>query len=107
MPQLEDRVSDMVPESQRQTCKACGKRDKFNFYVPDEVWTAVVPEPLQCRVVCLECFDGFATDRGVSYADSISEIYFVGDRAILDLRVASATDPEAGRASNLKRVRFA
>ena len=28
--------------SQRQTCKVCGHRDKFDFTITDEVWAAVL-----------------------------------------------------------------
>ena len=35
-----------------QKCKVCGRRDKFDFDVADDVWEAVVPERLQNCVVC-------------------------------------------------------
>ena len=71
-----------------QTCKACGKRDKFNFHVPDDVWDTVVPLDLRSLVVCLECFDGFAASAKVSYADSIDvDFYFVGDAATLLMQI--------------------
>lgn len=66
---------------QRQTCKACGRPDKFDFSVPDELWAAVVPERLQNFVVCLACFDAFAYERNVSYGAAIRELLFVGNRA--------------------------
>ena len=28
-----------------QRCKVCGKRDKMNFHISDEVWEAIVPLP--------------------------------------------------------------
>jgi hypothetical protein len=71
-----------------QMCKACGRRDKMDFHVPDDVWEAVVPARLRSRVVCLACFDGFAKQRGVEYAPHLSEICFAGDKASLSLRVA-------------------
>jgi len=76
-----------------QRCKVCGKRDKFNFSVPDEVWKAVVPKPFQNRVVCLACFDAFASMRGIDYADAIrSEVYFEGDKASFVLRIVSRVE---------------
>ena len=68
-------------DSQRQTCKACGRPDKFDFHVPDDVWAAVVPANLANRVVCLYCFDDFAMKNGVEYAEHIHTIYFAGDQA--------------------------
>lgn len=64
-----------------QKCKACGRRDKFNFYVPDDIWAAVVPVRLHERVVCLGCFDRFARKRGVDYAPHLTELDFAGDKA--------------------------
>lgn len=66
-----------------QRCKVCGKRDKMNFNIhDDEIWKAVVPVPYQTYVVCLSCFDAFASQRGVNYADAIDkEVCFVGDAA--------------------------
>lgn len=68
----------------QQTCKACGRADKFNFNVPDALWDAVVPAELRNRVVCLACFDQFARERGVDYAGSIQTLYFAGDRAAME-----------------------
>lgn len=76
---------------QRQTCKACGLPDKFDFTVPDEIWLAVVPERLQNLVVCLGCFDDFARDKGVDYATSLRAVYFAGDKAVFRLDVVDAT----------------
>ena len=72
----------MVSVTFPQRCKVCGKRDKFDFSVSDEVWELVVPEPYRNRVVCLGCFDAFASQKGVRYAHALAkEIYFAGDGA--------------------------
>ena len=77
-------VEAMHPEFlNHQACKACGRRDKTDFHVPDEVWERVVPERLRDRVVCLACFDGFAKERGVEYAPYLSLLYFAGEQASL------------------------
>lgn len=71
-----------------QRCKVCGKRDKLGFYVPDEVWKAVVPEAFQNRVVCLGCFDALASERGIDYAAALDrDLHFAGDGACLTLRI--------------------
>jgi len=80
----------------RQTCKACQQPDKFDFSVTDELWARVVPEPYLDHVVCLYCFDEFAREAGVPYADAIGTLYFAGDRAILTFQAVRAVDPIAG-----------
>lgn len=75
------------PGHQRQTCKACGSPDKFNFHVPDRIWRSVVPERLWNCVVCLGCFDGFAKAKDVDYSTSLKALYFAGDQATLRLKV--------------------
>jgi hypothetical protein len=77
---------------QRQTCKACGRPDKFDFHVPDEVWAAVVPPELANKVVCLYCFDEFAHQRQVAYASHIHTLYFAGDRGSLVFSTEHAID---------------
>ena len=67
-----------------QTCKVCGHRDKFNFNVPNDVWEAVVPLEYQNRVVCLACFDDFATARRVDYAARLdTSLWFAAERGYL------------------------
>ena len=62
-----------------QRCKVCGKRDKFDFTVIDEIWNSIVPKPFRNNVVCLACFDAFASQKGIKYADTIfPELYFSG-----------------------------
>jgi hypothetical protein len=78
-------------DSQRQTCKACGLPDKFDFHVSNEIWAAVVPVHLLNRVVCLGCFDDFAYRKGVDYATSLRTVYFAGDKGVFRLGVVDAT----------------
>ena len=83
---------DENPESRQQTCKVCGCVDKFNFHVPDDVWKKVVPARHRNKVVCLTCFDKFASKRDVDYSDSVDLLYFAGDRAFLKFETVSAKD---------------
>lgn len=64
----------------QQTCKVCGRIDKFNFNVPDNIWARIVPHEFQNRVVCLSCFDDFAKEKNINYVDYIDELYFAGKR---------------------------
>lgn len=74
-------------DSQRQTCKACGRPDGFNFHVPDGLWLAVVPPEYQKRALCLLCFDQFAVRAKKDYPPHITDILFVGCGAHFDFSV--------------------
>jgi hypothetical protein len=73
-------------------CRGCGCSDKFDFNVPDEVWKRVVPLEYQKGVVCLECFDEFAFEKGVEYSTSIGTLYFAGNQAVFEFQTVSAQD---------------
>jgi hypothetical protein len=79
---------------QKQTCKVCDRPNIINFYVPDELWEAIVPEEYRTTVVCLYCFDGFAAEKNINYADSLKEICFCGDKASFEFDIKSATNLE-------------
>ena len=71
-----------------ERCKMCGKRDKFSFQVSDEIWAAVIPEPMQGYVACLACFDALAAQKGVNYANDIdTAVVFGGDAAWFNLNI--------------------
>lgn len=74
---------------QQQTCKVCSQPDKFNFYVPDEIWAAIVPKKFRQRVVCLYCFDEFAREARIDYAEHLSTLVFAGNQASFEFRVSS------------------
>lgn len=76
----------------RQTCKACYRPDKFDFHVPDAVWRTVVPAELWNRVVCLGCFDDFASEKGVAYTKNLTTLFFAGERAAIEFRAIWAVD---------------
>jgi hypothetical protein len=88
----EDLVMSAENELQRQTCKACHCADKFNYHVPDSLWKAIVPKRLQLGTICLECFDRFASEKGITYADALDALYFAGDKAAMELKVVDAHD---------------
>ena len=76
----------------RQTCKVCGCPDKFDFSVPDKVWQRIVPADYRTKVVCLDCFDSFASEKQIDYSDSIEVLYFAGDKAMFRFKAVSAQD---------------
>jgi hypothetical protein len=85
----------MNSDSMRQTCKVCGRPDKFDFHVSNEIWEAVVPPPFQNRVVCLFCFDSFAYEKNIKYSTEIDTLYFAGDQATFTFQTLSSADSRA------------
>ena len=62
-----------------QTCKHCGRVDPWDFTIDDEVWRNVVPPHLMNRVVCLHCFDRFASEKGILYEEALwDSLFFIG-----------------------------
>ena len=62
--------------------------------MPDDVWESIVPKPFQTRVVCLDCFDKFASAKGIHYAEHLDkETYFVGEMAVFTLRIKDISKP--------------
>jgi len=76
----------------QQTCRVCGRPDKFDFHVPDSLWAVVVPAEYRNRVVCLYCFDEFAHQQGVEYAAGLRTLYFAGKQASLEFRRVEVAD---------------
>ena len=76
--------------SGKQTYKVCGCTDKFDFKVPNRLWKKVVPVEYQNKVVCLECFDELAFEKGVDYSDFIDVLYFAGDQATFKFQAVEA-----------------
>jgi hypothetical protein len=72
---------DAVEDSARQTCKICGRPDKFDFHIRDDLWKKIVPVRYQNKVVCLVCFDEFALKKRIDYSDCLEVLYFAGDQA--------------------------
>jgi hypothetical protein len=83
-------IQDDLRSFKRPICRVCEREDKFNFYVPDDLWRRVVPDQYQNRVVCLPCFDEFARKQNVDYSDSIEVLYFAGDKATFKFQTVSA-----------------
>lgn len=73
----------------QQTCKMCGQPDKFDFYVPDELWREVVPKDYQALAVCLYCFDEEAAAKSIDFAADLTELCFAGRSVCLGFKIAS------------------
>ena len=70
-------------DSQQQTCKVCGRPDKFDFNLPDAVWRSCLPEQYWNRVVCLYCFDEYASIQEVDYTTDLNSLYFAGKQVAI------------------------
>ena len=73
-------------QDQVQSCKRCGQKDGFSFYVPDEIWNAVVPKYYQNKVLCLKCFDEFAAKKNINYGKDL-QLWFAGEKEGLEFQV--------------------
>lgn len=62
---------DQVRIGTREICKLCYQINVVGFHVPDDVWTAVVPEHVRTRVVCLSCFVRLADEMLVPWDQDI------------------------------------
>lgn len=76
--------------NQQQTCRVCGRIDKFDYSIPDDIWSAIVPPQFRNRVVCLCCFDDFAKEQGIDYNDALRGLIFAGHKACFEFRVEKA-----------------
>ena len=74
----------------QQRCKVCGRIDKFNYNVPDEIWQAIVPHSFHNSVVCLCCFDDFANKKGIDYAEALQNLFFAGHKACFEFKTQQA-----------------
>lgn len=88
-----DKVKPSLMDTWRQRCKVCNRVDYFDFTISDECWRRIVPAPFRHRVVCLQCFDSFASQKGISYIKDLSDLVFVGDMASFDCEIEKANIP--------------
>jgi len=52
-----------TPHGTREICKLCYHINVVGFYVPNDIWIAVVPEWVRTGVVCLPCFARLADEK--------------------------------------------
>jgi len=79
-------------EAKRPICQHCLTTDFFDFYVPDPVWEAIVPEKYRNGVLCLTCFDELAARKGINY--TLDFLYFAGVQMSFIFQVFSRHDKE-------------
>lgn len=72
-----------------QRCKVCNRADRFSFLVSDDTWKLIVPKHYANGVVCLSCFDYFASIKGIGYEKDLSDVIFVGEAAHFEFTITS------------------
>lgn len=55
----------------REICKFCGRTSPVGFYVPDDVWVAVVPRCFRNSELCLSCFTGWGDEKLIRWDTQI------------------------------------
>lgn len=51
----------------REICRICFRVNPVGFYVPDDVWNAVIPPEHLSNVVCISCFARLADEKLVPW----------------------------------------
>ena len=83
------------PRLRRETCKRCWRENAVGFSVPNDVWRAVVPARHIENVLCLTCFDRYATARGVDWTARGCDLYAVsGVRFTATSRSRPSSSPD-------------
>jgi hypothetical protein len=88
MARMTDKGGRSSPDDKQQSCKVCGRSDKFNYNVRDELWKKVVPVKFHNKVVW-NALIGWPL-KNVDYADSINTLYFVGNQAAFTFQTVAA-----------------
>jgi hypothetical protein len=79
----------VAPRLRREVCKRCWRENPVGFSVPDDVWRAAVPGRHCQHVLCLSCFDAYATKRGVDWLQGGCEFFPVPGITYSDCRAPS------------------
>lgn len=76
---------DAVSDGLVLPCAICGKKNiKFDYNVTDNLWNQVVPKNIRRKVICLECFDKLAKEKGIKLSEGIQSIQFTGLNEIIE-----------------------
>lgn len=55
----------------REICSECGRVSPVGFWVPDRVWSKVMPDDRQHDVMCIMCFARLADQKMVQWDEEI------------------------------------
>jgi len=91
------------PAAAREICKACWEIIRVGFTVPDEIWSAAVPERLRESTLCLNCFTRLADEHLLAWDREIAfyPVAFVTHLKPLPGELASKTSPACGKNDSL------
>lgn len=55
----------------REICSLCHEISRIGFWVPDEIWAAIIHISKQQSIVCLRCFSRLGDEKGVEWDKNI------------------------------------
>jgi hypothetical protein len=76
---------DALPDKLILPCSLCGCRVDFDYHVDDTFWNMIVPKEHHLNVVCLNCLDVMATQKGENIGEHIEKVYYCGEGKTIDL----------------------
>lgn len=76
---------DSLPNKLLSSCSICGCRVDFDYTVEDFLWDKVVPKKHKLNVVCLNCLDVLATEKGENVCEHIKKIFYCGEEKTMIL----------------------
>jgi len=76
---------DSLPDKLLLPCSICGCRVDFDYIVDDFLWNEVVPKQHKLNVVCLNCLDVLATEKGENVCEHIKRMFYCGEEKTMTL----------------------
>lgn len=67
-------------------CGICGKIPKWDYRVEDSFWRKVAPDEHRLGVICLECLDKLASEKGLDIAKHLIDVQFTGLGKTIELK---------------------
>jgi len=60
-----DELAQQVTIIKRRTCNVCGFLENCDFRVMDDAWRTIVPIEYRGQIVCIRCFEAFASAKQI------------------------------------------
>lgn len=76
---------DAIPDKLILPCSICGCRVDFDYVVDDDFWSKIVPIQHQQQVICLNCLDILATQKGENVCEHIETVFYCGEDKTIQL----------------------
>ena len=65
---------DCISGGLENPCVRCGKRQIIDYGVDDKFWKKIIPKELRQDVVCIECLQTIAKQKGYDIGSHLKEI---------------------------------